>query len=249
MSRRLNLAVAVSLLLHAALLVLLPMLDARPPPDKPVQMTARLVEQPRPTAAPAPAPQTPPPAKPESKPEPKPVQKPVATPRPVAPPKPVTQAPPVIAVPTQPAPAPTPAPQAAPRPEPPVAASPPQAAPAPPSSSQSAASVPSTASVSNDATTIGQYRVQIIELAGRYKRYPRIAQDNNWTGTADVRLSVGADGAITALSVRKPSGHAVLDNEALNLIRTAFGKLPVPESLRGKAFSIDVPVVFSLKDE
>lgn len=253
MSRRLNLAVAASLVLHAAVLVLLPMFDARPPPKPPVQMTARLVEQPRPTQAPAPQP-PPPAAKPEPKPVQKPVQKPAETPRRIEPPRPVTQTPPVIAV-QQPAPQPSPAPsvppQPAPRAEPPVAAAPAPVAPSQstqPSSASSAASVTSTASVASDATTIAQYRVQIIELAGRFKRYPRIAQDNNWTGTAEVRLAVGADGSITALSVRKASGHAVLDNESLNMIRLAFGKLPVPESLRGKPFTIDVPVIFSLKD-
>lgn len=253
MSRRLNLAVVASLVLHAAVLVLLPMLDAQRPPAPPVPMTARLVEQPRPVApkAEAPAPQPPSPPRPEPprpvpKPAPKPEQKAVEIPRPAEPPRPaappVSQSAPVIAVPPAPSPQPAPPvpPQPAQRSEPAVAAAPPQGGAVQPSQASSAAM---------DATTIGQYRVQLIELAGRYKRYPRLAQDNNWTGTAEVRLSVGADGAIAALSVRKASGHGVLDSEALNMIRTAFGKLPMPESLRGKAFSIDVPVVFSLKDE
>jgi periplasmic protein TonB len=245
MSRRLNLAVAASLVLHAAVLVLLPMLDARPPP-KPQVMTARLVEQPRPVQEPAPAAAPPPQAKPEPKPVAKPVHKPVQKQAPI------TRSPPVIAAPQpvpQATPAPVPTPQSAPSVEPQPAPAPPQP-PSPPSQA-AAASPPASAqpsSAASDATTLAQYRVQIIELAGRYKRYPRIAQDNNWTGTADVRLMVGADGAIAALSVRKASGHAVLDNEALNMIRTAFGKAPLPDSLRGKAFSIDVPVVFSLKD-
>lgn len=258
MSRRLNLAVAASLLLHAAVLVLLPMLDAERPPAPPVPMTARLVEQPRPAAprAETPAPQPPAPAKPEprpvQKPAPKPEQKAVEMPRPVEPQRPaappVSQTPPVVAAPPAPSPQPAPsvAPQPAQRTEPAVAAAPPQGGAAPPSQASGA---PGAASLASEAATIGQYRVQLIELAGRYKRYPRIAQDNNWTGTAEVRLSVGADGAIASISVRRASGHAVLDNEALGMIRTAFGKLPLPESLRGRAFSIDVPVVFSLKDE
>lgn len=259
MSRRLNLAVVASLVLHAAVLVLLPMLDPERPPAPPVPMTARLVEQPRPAAPKAqapsplpPAPTQPEPPRPVQKPAPKPAPKAVETPRPVQPqppaPPPVAERPPVIAAPPAPSaqPAPSVAPQPAQRSEPAVAAAPPQGGASQPAQASGA---PSTASAASDATTIGQYRVQLIELAGRYKRYPRIAQDNNWTGTAEVRLVIGADGAIAELNVRKASGHSVLDKEALNMIRTAFGKLPLPASLRGKAFSVDVPVVFSLKDE
>ena len=99
-----------------------------------------------------------------------------------------------------------------------------------------------------EADTIAQYRLEIIELARRYKRYPRVAQDNNWTGTAGVRMVIGADGAIASLTVRSSAGYAVLDQEAMQMLRTAHAKATIPAALRGKTITLDVPVIFNIKD-
>jgi protein TonB len=119
-----------------------------------------------------------------------------------------------------------------------------EAAPAAPPSSALPA-----ASDSMDPATLGQYRIAIIAAAKRYKRYPRLALDNNWEGQADVRMTIGADGNIVSLGIRSRSGYEVLDQQALEMIRKAKPLTPIPPGLRGKAFTVDVPVVFSLKEE
>lgn len=105
------------------------------------------------------------------------------------------------------------------------------------------------ASEAADAATIGQYRISVIAAARRYKRYPRIAMDNNWEGKVEVRLVIGTDGEVTSISIKTPSGFEVLDQQALDMIRRAKPQAPIPAALRGKGFTIDVPVVFSLKEE
>ena len=100
-----------------------------------------------------------------------------------------------------------------------------------------------------DPQTVGQYRIAIIAAARRYKRYPRIAMDNNWEGQAEVRMLIGADGNIASISLKTRSGFEVLDEQALEMIRRAKPQAPIPSALRGKGFTIDVPVVFSLKEE
>jgi protein TonB len=110
-------------------------------------------------------------------------------------------------------------------------------------------SAPVPAADTLDPQTIGQYRVAIIAAARRFKRYPRIALDNNWEGKAEIRLVIGTDGNIASISVRGLSGFEVLDQQALEMIRRAKGQEPVPTALRGKAFTLDVPVVFSLREE
>ncbi|MGH8765088.1 MAG: energy transducer TonB, partial [Burkholderiales bacterium] len=75
------------------------------------------------------------------------------------------------------------------------------------------------------------------------------AQDNNWTGTSSVRMVIGADGAIESLTVRTSSGYAILDQEAMAMLRTAKSKAAIPPALRGKSISLDVPVIFNMKDE
>ena len=72
--------------------------------------------------------------------------------------------------------------------------------------------------------------------------------DNNWEGTAQIRLVIGANGFISSLVVLKGSGHEVLDQEALQWIRKAKPLAPIPAALRGREFTVDIPVIFNLKD-
>ena len=88
-----------------------------------------------------------------------------------------------------------------------------------------------------------------MDLARRYKKYPRIAQDNNWEGRVELRIAIGEDGAISSITVKKGAGRAVLDDEAQAMIRTAKSKATIPPSLRGKAFALEISVDFFLKDE
>jgi len=240
--RTLEYALAASLVLHLVLFVAFPAvhfatleLPSTQPP-----LVARLEPaQPAPAAAP-PAPVAAPPA---PKPPAIPVHKPRA--KPVVRVKPATKAPPP--------PAPAPPEPVATAPELPSAApaTPPAAPPAP--ASQPVASIapqaaaPAAIAERASEATLAQYRLAVIEAARRYKRYPRVALDNNWQGRAEVRMAIGADGAIAALSVRASSGHEILDREALDMIRKATPVTPIPASLRGTAFTLDIPVVFSLE--
>jgi outer membrane biosynthesis protein TonB len=51
-----------------------------------------------------------------------------------------------------------------------------------------------------DAGTLAQYRLSLIGAARRFKRYPRVALDQNWQGNVEVRLVIAANGEISALS-------------------------------------------------
>jgi protein TonB len=85
-------------------------------------------------------------------------------------------------------------------------------------------------------------------VARRYRRYPRVAQDNNWEGRVELRIAIGEDGALSSLVVKKGSGREVLDDEALAMLRTAKSKATIPQALRGRAFVIEIPVDFFLRD-
>jgi protein TonB len=139
---------------------------------------------------------------------------------------------PAFAVPAQ-VPAPAPIPPA------PVAKAAVQPAPQP---AAPAASGP-------DPGAVARFRLELMDLARRYKKYPRIAQDNNWEGRVELRIMIAEDGAIASLVVKKSAGRSVLDEEAQAMIRTAKSKVTIPPGLRGKAFTLEIPVDFSLKDE
>ncbi len=79
-----------------------------------------------------------------------------------------------------------------------------------------------------DAGSVDQYRLQLISAAKRYKRYPRVAMDNNWEGGVVVRMVIGTDGMIASVSVKTGSGHEVLDQQALEMFKRAKPLVPIP---------------------
>jgi protein TonB len=239
--RALEYALVASLALHALALLSLPSLPSLRTPPAPAQppLEARLMPA-RPVEAPRPPPPPPPP--PKIEPQPAPQSTPHPAPRPVLKkarpvreraPEPAPQPVPVI---TAPAPAPLVAPVA--QPQPPVAAAPPPA-PAP---------APRAAPRPDAASLAAQYRAALMAEAARYKRYPRFARDNGWQGRVELHLAIGADGAIASLRVARGTGYSILDQQALEMVRSAKPQIAIPEGLRGKPFSVEIPVLFSLRE-
>lgn len=97
-----------------------------------------------------------------------------------------------------------------------------------------------------DADGLRQFRLALAREARRFKRYPARALEAGWSGTAEVRLTF-ADAGPRAEVVRG-SGHDVLDEAALEMLRQAAPATPMPASLRGRAFAVSLPVVFDLPD-
>lgn len=229
-NRAFHYAIGASLALHALVLFSFPNLvdTARRAATLP-PLIARLMEPPAPEPVPVPAP--PPPEKKlvEKKPAPraaKPVPR-VETPVVREETLPVVEAP---------APVPAPAPVAAP---PPVAAVEPQPAPSP-APQAPPAEIPE--SMSRD-----QYRMQLIDEARRHKRYPALARENNWQGDVKVAVAVAANGRPT-VTLRGSSGYDVLDRQALEMFSRAARAVPIPPSLRGKEFTLEVRAVYGLED-
>src|SRR2546423_1468828 len=224
-NRALYYAILFSLAVHGLVLFGLPGLRdaAKRAALIPAPIVAHLVE-PAPPAAPEPV-QTPPQSP----------QPPIAKPRPA--PKPLAK--PERSVPLAPLESAAPA-----EPAPPAAPTAPAAATAEAQPSGPVASV--APSADPDPGSLARFRLEIISIPGRFKRYPRVAIDNNWEGTAEVRLTFTADGRRSSIVIVKSSGHEVLDQQALDTISKAF--VPVPPALRGKEFSLEIPVIYNLKD-
>jgi periplasmic protein TonB len=226
-------AAAASLVVHALVLSLKgPALreSGAPPPEPP--LVAHLVE----SAAP------PVPEVVEPRPEPKPAARAVAKPKP----KPAPRLTAPIATPTEPPAAETMTEQ---RPEE-SKPSPPEPAPSVPSAPPTpplAAVVPPAAAQIDPAAAIARFRQQIVDLAARYKRYPRRARDNGWTGDVVVRIEVAPSGSVNAVSVKTSSGYDVLDDQALEMFRKAAAEVAVAAGLRGSAFAVEVRAIYSLQ--
>lgn len=118
---------------------------------------------------------------------------------------------------------------------------PPVAAAGPPA----AVSVPAE-SVSADG--LRQYRIDLAVAARRFRIYPAVARARGWEGVAEVSIAVSAGPAEPDLRLVRSSGHAVLDEQALQMLARALASTPLPESLRGRSFVLAVPVRFSLEE-
>lgn len=229
-----------SIALHALVLLVLSSGGAPAPPAKTLLvLTARLV----PLAAPTPAPQPP-------HPEPAPAPRAVPT-KPAAVP---TRTPASAAVPQKSAPAEpvtAPEPESAPTASGPAASSPQPAAPGAASQARAAGGVPAAEPAAKsgdavDAGTVEQYRLALIVATRRYKRYPAIALEKGFQGRVEVHMVIGANGMVAGTSIKAGSGHEILDKQALDMLKKGKTTVPIPASLRGREFSVDVPVVFSL---
>lgn len=99
-----------------------------------------------------------------------------------------------------------------------------------------------------DPGSVARFRLELMEIARRYKRYPRVAQDNNWEGRVELRIAFAESGSISSLTVKKGAGRAVLDDAAQAMIRSAQAQAAIPPALRGKAFVLEIPVDFFLRE-
>lgn len=156
--------------------------------------------------------------------------------------RPPEEAPPLTAPPAPRVEDPAPNPAASPHAADPAAPAPRASEPASPE----AAPTP-LADAPNDGLLIA-YRLALIDVAKRYKRYPVRAMERGWEGRVEIRLVVDQKGAIKEVLVKTSSRYPILDDQALDMVKRAFNALaqthPAP---RGREFILDVPIIFELQ--
>ena len=81
----------------------------------------------------------------------------------------------------------------------------------------------------------------------KFKLYPKIAQMRGWQGELVLEVKLNGDGALISSKIVKGSGFDVLDNEGLEMVNRASPFPVPPEILKGKSFSILVPIRFKLE--
>ena len=193
-----------------------------PPPPEPEPV----VEEPPPPPEPPPVVEPevvlpkPPPEPPKPKPE---VKKEAPKPQPEKPRPEKPKPPRPVAQQAQPAPvAAPPAPVAAPAP----------AAPAP-------SAAPSRAVPSWQGRVLGHLE--------RHKRYPRSAQARRQEGVAQVRFTIDREGRVLSVQLDRSSGHSVLDEETVEMVRRASPLPAPPDEMAQDRIELVVPVQFFIR--
>jgi periplasmic protein TonB len=238
-----------SLMLHAAVIAALLVVVTAPLPEPPPETTIKLVfEQPPPM--PAVHPEPPPPAA-EAPPPPEPAPPP---PPPPEPPPPLPEPPPPQLIPPPPEPPPPPPePVRPPRPpsNPPALRRPPlrpvERAPeaAPPREEvgpETRPPAPAPAAPVMDRSWVAAVSAW---LASR-KTYPELARQRGEEGNVSVRFTVDRYGRVVEAEIVKPSGSALLDEAAQDLLRRAV--FPAfPADMTQAQITITTMVRYSLR--
>ena len=71
--------------------------------------------------------------------------------------------------------------------------------------------------------------------------------EKGWQGRVEIRLVVGSNGTIKSVLIKRSSNYQILDDQALDMVKKGTGREPIPSALRGREFSVDIPVVFELQ--
>ena len=256
--RLLEYAVVASIALHVLAIAGLQRIAPRPQPSAvtPAPISARLLE----LEAPAPfKPAAAAPAQEDAQPAPASMTRldvasplestPAARPEVAVAPTPEPKAAPRREAQSAPKPRPNPGAQAAADARPKARVEP---APRPATAAQPAADgakpSPASSAPTVDVDALARYRLQLIGAARHYKRYPRAAMDNQWEGAAEVALVVDADGRIRDMAISRSSGHAVLDQQAIDMFRKAKPRVPIPAALLGREFRVTLKAIYSLRE-
>jgi protein TonB len=99
-----------------------------------------------------------------------------------------------------------------------------------------------------DANGLRSYRIGLAREARSHRSYPPLARERGWSGTAEIEVDVPREGAPRQVVLARSSGHDILDRAALAMMSRAAAAAALPDSLRGQAFAVRLPVVFDLAE-
>jgi protein TonB len=80
---------------------------------------------------------------------------------------------------------------------------------------------------------------QKVELMGN-QNFPKAALENQVFGSLRLSVIINSDGSVDKVEVLKPSGHPILDQAALQIIRLAGPFDPFPPEIRQTADQLDI---------
>ena len=99
----------------------------------------------------------------------------------------------------------------------------------------------------SDSNAIPTWRIRVVGILERNKRYPSAAQARHEQGTAQLAFSLDRRGRVTSTRILRSSGSAALDHEMLELVRRAQPFPPPPAELPGTEISLSVPIRFNIR--
>jgi len=156
----------------------------------------------------------------------------------------------------EPSPAPRPA-VVIPKPPPPVKQNPVERPPQvkteqpPPPAAPAVTAPPAPAAAppaGNPGAPRASWQAQLVAWLERYKRYPRLAQEQRQEGTVYLRFTMDRAGHVLSAQIEKGSGFSLLDEEVTALIQRAQPLPAPPPEVPGAQLVLTLPVQFSVRN-
>lgn len=93
---------------------------------------------------------------------------------------------------------------------------------------------------------IESWQREIVTSIAEHRRYPSGARERRQQGTVHVRFGIDRNGHLVVSELRSSSGHAVLDQEALETLKRVKTFPTPPKALAGETFEFSMPIKFSV---
>jgi len=98
-----------------------------------------------------------------------------------------------------------------------------------------------------DPSAVDDYLAKLSRHLSRFYEYPRRARRLGQEGAPVITFEFRRDGSLVGHSLRKTSGHTLLDEAALAMLKQAAPLPSVPAGMAGRTFTYALPVRFSLR--
>lgn len=105
----------------------------------------------------------------------------------------------------------------------------------------------SSAAATQGRAAESNYAGRVVARLQRAKRYPAAARRTRDQGTVRVRFTLDRSGRVVSASVAQRSGSAILDKEALALVRQAGPFPPFPAAIGKSRLTYTVPLTYRLR--
>jgi protein TonB len=99
-----------------------------------------------------------------------------------------------------------------------------------------------------DPAGLRQYQLALGRTARQFRNHPEEARERGWKGRVSLRLTLSEAGSPLGISLVSSSGYDLLDRAASDMMLRAAKLAEVPESLRGRRFSIDLAIDYNPED-
>nr|WP_275297929.1 energy transducer TonB [Marinobacter sediminum] len=90
------------------------------------------------------------------------------------------------------------------------------------------------------------YFAKLMAWLHQHKDYPPQLKKEKVQGVVVIKFSINRSGEVTSASIKTGSGHASLDQAALDMLARANPVPPIPESMARERLTLAIPVEYSL---